>query len=197
MGTLECTSLLGCPSNALARAGDPGASSECRQEACQQYSWDASLCGDQPVTEGLAVNQVVLLEWINSLCSWHLLASCWGHCSPEDSRDGGGYSQKRFPDICKVDNAGTAGLHYTRLWNRVYLHDNNTFLVHFLEHLLLSVFCTLLPLTLISWCIVWGWRSKGNSLCGYEVDLSPKPLSNPAWTVLHSPPSHTYISLHI
>lgn len=107
MGTLECTSLLGCPSNALARAGDPGASGECRQEACQQYSWDASLCGDQPVTEGSAVNQVVLLEWINSSCSWHLLASCWGHCSPEDSRDGGGYSQKRFPDICKVDNAGS------------------------------------------------------------------------------------------
>lgn len=67
--SIEYMSLLGCPSNALARAGDPGASGECRQEACQQYSWDASLCGDQPVTEGsacepsgsLGVNQLIML----------------------------------------------------------------------------------------------------------------------------------------
>ena len=68
-GYIECMSLLGCPSNALARAGDPGASDKCRQEVCQQYSRDAGLCGDQSVTEGsackpsgsLGVNQLIIL----------------------------------------------------------------------------------------------------------------------------------------
>ena len=75
---------------------------------------------------------------------------------------------------------------------QVYLHDNNTFLCTFFGTF---VTCTLLPPH--THLLMYSVRVeiyKGNSLCGYEVDLSPKPLSNPAWTVFCTPPpSHTYL----